>query len=82
MSKLIQIGNSQGIRIPKVLVKQAGLEGIDLELEVLPQGLLIKPFKKARANWQEAINTAISKQEVDYDHEWLDADLDSEDNNT
>ena len=81
MSKLIQIGNSQGIRIPKVIVKQAGLEGADLELKVVPQGLLIKPFKQARDNWREAIKTAISKQEVDYDHEWLDADLDSEDNN-
>ncbi len=81
MSKLIQIGNSQGIRIPKAFIKQAGLDGVDLELEVVPQGLLIKPFKQARANWQEAIKTAISKQEIDYDHEWLDANLDSEDNN-
>ncbi len=77
MSKLIQIGNSQGVRIPKAFIKQAGLEEVDLELEVVPQGLLIKPFRRPRANWQEAINTAISKQELDYDFEWLDADLDS-----
>ena len=81
MSKLIQIGNSQGIRVPKILVKQAGLENVDLELEVVPQGLLIKPFRRTRANWQESIKTAISNQEIDYDHEWLDADLDSEDSN-
>ena len=56
MSKLIQIGNSQGVRIPKILVKQVGLEGIDLELEVVSQGLLIKTLKRVRANWRESIN--------------------------
>ena len=36
---LVKIGNSQGIRIPKPLILQAHLENVDLELEVLENGL-------------------------------------------
>lgn len=38
MTILTKIGNSQGIRIPKPLIKQAHLENVDLELEVLEIG--------------------------------------------
>ncbi|MEA2111469.1 MAG: AbrB/MazE/SpoVT family DNA-binding domain-containing protein, partial [Campylobacterota bacterium] len=43
MTTLTKIGNSQGIRIPKPLIQQAHLENASLELEVLENGLLIKP---------------------------------------
>ena len=38
MAELIQIGNSKGVRIPKVLIEQAGLEGRVLELKVVREG--------------------------------------------
>ncbi len=41
MAELIQIGNSKGVRIPKALVEQAGLENSELELKVVKNGLLI-----------------------------------------
>jgi antitoxin MazE len=73
MTQLIRIGNSQGIRIPKTLVEQAGLEDVRLELEVVQDGLLIKPVKKARQGWREAYEAA--KDRVTYDSEWLEAEL-------
>ena len=45
MTMLTKIGNSKGIRIPKPLIEQAHLEDTQLELEVLKNGLLIKPIK-------------------------------------
>lgn len=55
MTMLIKIGNSQGIRIPKAIVKQAHLENSSLEFEVTAQGLLIKPItNKLRVGWSEA----------------------------
>lgn len=42
--KLVKIGNSQGVRIPKTLVDQAGLTG-EIEFTVLPDGLLISPVE-------------------------------------
>jgi len=35
MARIVKIGNSQGIRIPKPLVEQAGLEGRELTLKLV-----------------------------------------------
>ena len=52
MAKIIQIGNSQGIRIPKPLIALANLEGKELEYVVMDSGLLITPEKKVRVGWE------------------------------
>ncbi|WP_297485131.1 AbrB/MazE/SpoVT family DNA-binding domain-containing protein [Sulfurimonas sp.] len=60
MTTLIKIGNSQGIRIPKPLIEQAHLEDVNLELEVLENGLLIKPVNNiSRETWKENIKKVI-----------------------
>jgi len=62
MTMLTKIGNSQGIRIPKPLIQQAHLENVSLELEVLENGLLIKPVNNTgRETWTENIEKVISK---------------------
>jgi len=80
MVHLVKIGNSQGIRIPKPLVEQARLEGKELKLQLVSEGLLITPEKEARDGWKEAIEgvIAVHGQEV-LDSEWLDAPLTSDD---
>ena len=61
MTMLTKIGNSQGIRIPKPLIQQAHLENVNLELEVLENGLLIKPANSTKRNsWKENIEKVIS----------------------
>jgi antitoxin MazE len=52
MAKIIKIGNSQGIRIPKPIIALANLENIELDFVVLDSGLLITPDKKARLGWK------------------------------
>jgi len=62
MTTLTKIGNSQGIRIPKPLIQQANLENVNLELEVLENGLLIRPVNNAgRDGWKENIEEIISR---------------------
>ena len=78
MAELIQIGNSKGVRIPKTLIEQAGLEHGELELKVVRGGLLIKPVKRPRQGWGEATNAAVERGEIGYDRDWLEADLDGE----
>ena len=51
MAKIIKIGNSQGIRIPKPIIALANLENIELDFVVLDSGLLITPDKKVRVGW-------------------------------
>ena len=64
MTTLTKIGNSQGIRIPKPLIQQAHLENVDLELEVLENGLLIKPVNnRSRDTWKENIEKVMLKNE-------------------
>ena len=61
MTMLTKIGNSQGIRIPKPLIQQAHLENVKLELEVLENGLLIKPIDNTgRETWADNIEKVIS----------------------
>lgn len=65
-TKLVKIGNSQGIVLSKNLIHQYHLEG-EVEIEAQAEGLLIKPVAKpARHDWEERFNKAIAKgQEPD-----------------
>ena len=51
MAKIIQIGNSQGIRIPKPIIELANLGDKELEFVLMDSGLLITPEKKVRVGW-------------------------------
>lgn len=77
MAELVKIGNSRGVRIPKALIEQAGLEGHDLEFEIVRNGLLVRLARRPRQGWAEAVEAALDRGEVDYDEAWLEADLDS-----
>ncbi len=80
MAHLVKIGNSQGIRIPKPLVEQAHLEGRELKLQLVSDGLLITPEKEARDGWKEAIEGVITAQGQEVlDDGWLDIPLASDD---
>lgn len=62
MTMLTKIGNSQGVRIPKAIIQQAHLEGVNLEFEVLEKGVLIKPIiENSRKNWINNIEDTIKK---------------------
>ena len=52
-ASIIQIGNSQGIRIPKPILKQCGFVG-EVELEVRDKELIIKSATPSRQNWEKA----------------------------
>ena len=65
MAKIIKIGNSQGIRIPKPIIALANLEGLELDFVVLDSGLLITPEKKVRIGWDN-----ISEHELTAKWEW------------
>ncbi len=51
-TKVIKIGNSKGVRIPKALIEEANL-GDEVELEVKGGKLLITPANRPRAGWDE-----------------------------
>lgn len=56
-SKIVRIGNSQGVRLPKLMIEQAGLTE-EVELRVEAGQIVIEAPRKARAGWAEAAQRA------------------------
>lgn len=52
-ASIIQIGNSQGLRIPKPILKQCGFKG-EVELEVHDRELIIRSSAQPRKDWEQA----------------------------
>ena len=52
-ARIVAIGNSQGIRIPKPLLEQAGLAG-EVELHAEDGRIVIGAARRARRGWAEA----------------------------
>ena len=62
-TRIIKIGNSQGIRIPKIILEQSGLSE-EVELEIQDKQLIIRPTRHARQGWEDAFRT-MSKNHDD-----------------
>jgi antitoxin MazE len=63
-SQIIQIGNSQGIRIPKVLLEESGIQG-EVELEIHTEGILIRNAQKPRAGWDNAFKAMAENEDYE-----------------
>jgi antitoxin MazE len=78
MPSLIKIGQSQGIKIPNLLIEQAHLKNRELQLKVVTEGILISPVPKppVREGWKESIEAILKEPGSEApNHEWLDAPL-------
>ena len=52
-SSIVRIGNSQGVRIPKVLLEEAGISG-QVELRVEEGRIIIERASNPREGWEAA----------------------------
>ena len=68
-TRIIAIGNSQGIRIPKPMLEQSGISG-DVELEVEDNKIVIHAVSQPRRGWDEAFASMAEQG----DDELLDPD--------
>ena len=64
-TSIISIGNSKGIRIPKLLLEESGLD-LDVELHVKPGEVRITPAKR-----QRNINPLTLVSEAAFAKDWL-----------
>jgi len=70
-TRIVQIGNSQGIRIPKVILDQTQI-GQEVELEVRKRNIIIRPLRKCREGWLEAFHKmAEQHDDILLDREFL-----------
>lgn len=71
-ARIVRIGNSRGIRIPKPLLDQTGLHG-EVEIQIDNNSLVIRPLKKPRQGWAAAFQEMARRG----DDALLDADAPS-----
>ncbi|HEX2999205.1 MAG TPA: AbrB/MazE/SpoVT family DNA-binding domain-containing protein [Armatimonadota bacterium] len=51
-TRVIKIGNSHGVRIPKLLLDQSGIGG-EVEIEAQEDQIVIRPAYAPRDGWEE-----------------------------
>lgn len=61
-AQIIQIGNSQGIRIPKVMLEESRISG-EVDVELHAEGILIRNAQKPRAGWDDAFKKMAENDE-------------------
>lgn len=59
-TRIVRIGNSQGIRIPKPLLEQSGL-GEEVELEVAEGRITIRAASRPRQGWEAAFRAMAER---------------------
>lgn len=72
-AKLVRIGNSKGIRLPKSMLAQTGMTE-RIEIEVQGNVIILKPFQGLRSNWDASFAKSNDALTIE-DHDWLEADL-------
>ncbi|PIQ60170.1 MAG: AbrB/MazE/SpoVT family DNA-binding domain-containing protein [Bacteroidetes bacterium CG12_big_fil_rev_8_21_14_0_65_60_17] len=77
-TRIIRIGNSQGIRIPKLLMEQSGITG-EVELEIEDNAIRIRAAEDPRRGWADAFESmAQHGDDAMIDPELPDTDWDRE----
>lgn len=74
--KLIKIGNSQGLRLPKWLISKYGF-GKYILLEETPEGILLRPTEENKLSWEDTYK-AMAAEEQDEWNDWESVDVDLE----
>jgi antitoxin MazE len=77
-ARVIKIGNSQGLRIPKPILEQTGIRD-DVEIELEKNQIIIRPIQKVREGWDKAFKTMAENgddeliiSDNDISHSWDD----------
>ncbi len=61
-ARIVRVGNSRGIRIPKALLDEAGLAE-DVELHAEPGRIVIETINRPRAGWADAARLMAARGE-------------------
>lgn len=71
--KIVPIGNSKGVRIPKALLQKYGLKN-SLLIEETEKGLLLRNKEESKLSWEETFKAMADEKEQwdDFDATLLD----------
>ena len=70
-TRIVKIGNSQGIRIPKLLLERSNLAE-EVELEAEDNRIIIRSTKQPRQDWEQAFRAMAERGDDSLlDNNWL-----------
>ncbi len=61
-TRIVRIGNSRGVRLPKTLLEEAGLTD-EVELRADPGRIVIRAARPPRTGWEEAARAVRERGE-------------------
>lgn len=61
-ARIVKIGNSQGVRIPTLLLNRSNLTE-EVELEAENNRIIIRSAKKPRQNWESAFRAMAERED-------------------
>lgn len=59
-TRIVRIGNSKGIRIPKPILEESGLDG-EVELEARDGQIIVRTAERPRQGWEAAFRRMAAK---------------------
>ena len=74
-AKLIKIGNSQGIRLPKGMISRYGF-GERVMLQEVQEGILIHAVPNGKLSWEDTYKAMAHEERGDEWSDWQDLDID------
>jgi len=75
-AKLIKIGNSQGLRLPKGLISKYGL-GDQVVLEECPEGILIHATQQQKLSWEDTYKAMVQEEKGEWT-DWNSLDIEED----
>ena len=67
--KLVKIGNSYGVRLPKTMIDECGFQQ-ELDLHVQQGAIVLTPCIQPRAGWKELLQDEVNGHPVKAEGEW------------
>jgi len=61
-ARIVKIGNSQGVRIPKLLLERSKLDE-EVELEAMDNQIIIRSARQPRQGWEDAFRAMSGRGE-------------------
>lgn len=68
--KLVKVGNSLGVRLPKAVLDECGFES-EADLNVRQKSIVLTPVVTVRANWQQEMKEDLESRPIIHQGEWI-----------
>ena len=67
--KLVKIGNSTGVRLPKNIIQNCGFQS-EVDLDVIDKSVVLKAPEDDRGGWSETFQNAVIQTPIKEKGEW------------